>query len=77
MGEGFFDLGQIFPNAKLGFGEVGKRESKNKVNYFQHYYELKINDPRYIGGHFWWFFRKDMIPKSKKLWSVFDDIQKF
>lgn len=67
----FSDLGKIFPNAKLGFGEVGTRYEKNKANYLQRYYNLDIQHPRYIGGHFWWYFKQDMVPKSKPLWSIF------
>ncbi|NEW60440.1 hypothetical protein GSY74_04020 [Sulfurovum sp. bin170] len=70
----FSDLGEIFPNAKLGFGEVGTKNEKDKADYLQRYYSLKIKHPRYIGGYFWWYFKQDMVPKSKSLWSLFNDM---
>ena len=70
----FSDLGQIFPNAKLGFGEVGTTNEADMANYLQRYYTFDIKHTRYIGGHFWWYAKQDMMPKSKPLWSVFDQI---
>lgn len=67
----FSDLGKIFPNAKLGFGEVGTT-TQNKEDYFNHYYGLDIQNPRYIGGHFWWYFRGDMVPRNKSMWHTFN-----
>jgi len=70
----FSDLGTIFPHAKLGFGEVGASKSNKKSKYLKKYYTLNIKHPRYIGGYFWWYFKEDMVPKSKPLWSVFNKI---
>ena len=69
----FSDLGKIFPNAKLGFGEVGTT-GDNKEEYLKRYYSLDIKHPRYTGGHFWWYFKQDMVPKSKPLWSTFNQL---
>ncbi|MCK5830121.1 MAG: hypothetical protein KAH20_07430 [Methylococcales bacterium] len=69
----FNDLGKIFPNAKLGFGEVGTTTT-DKEAYLSRYYSLSINHPRFIGGYFWWYFKDDMTPKSKPLWSKFNQI---
>ena len=65
----FDDLGQIFPHAKLGFGEVGTT-TQNKEDYLNRYYGLDIKHPRYVGGHFWWYFKEDMVPKNKPLWNT-------
>lgn len=70
----FDELGEIFPHAKLGFGEVGISDVNKKTLYLQHYYTLDIQHPRYIGGHFWWYFKEDMIPNSKGLWLTLNQI---
>ncbi|MBU1667880.1 hypothetical protein KKC13_05630 [bacterium] len=72
----FLDLGEIFPNSKLGFGEVGVRQKSQKKDYLERYYTLKINHPRFVGGYFWWYFKQDMVPKSKELWSVLETLLK-
>lgn len=70
----FADLGVLFPNSKLGFGEVGMRKQLKKESYLQRYYSLDLQHPRYIGGYFWWYFKQDMVPKSKAMWSIFNTI---
>jgi len=70
----FKDLGDIFPNAKLGFGEVGTTDIDKKAEYLQKYYTLNIQHPRYIGGYFWWYFKEDMTPKTKPLWQTLNKI---
>ncbi|ADJ29582.1 hypothetical protein [Nitrosococcus watsonii] len=70
----FDRLGQVFPNSKLGFGEVGTAIKSQKADYLRRYYTLPINHPRYIGGHFWWYFKQDMVPKKKPLWSVLKEV---
>ena len=72
----FSDLENIFPNAKLGFGEVGTSNSNEKERYLEKYYTLNISNHHYVGGYFWWYFKDDMVPKSKKLWSVLNQIMK-
>ncbi len=73
----FEQLHTMFPNAKLGFGEVGlanpvrsgtMAKAESVLNY---YYGLKINVPGYIGGGFWWYGAEDLVPQTKKLWPVF------
>ena len=66
----FKRLGEIFPNSKLGFGEVGTSSQKNKENLVNHYYRLKIRHPRFVGGYFWWYFTRDMVPHERKLWKT-------
>lgn len=72
----FTDLGNIFPHSKLGFGEVGVRQQHEKKDYLERYYTLKMKHPRFVGGYFWWYFKQDMVPKSKELWSVFERLLK-
>jgi hypothetical protein len=72
----FTKLGELFPHAKLAFGEVGTSKSRNKTEYLKRYYTMKINHPRYVGGHFWWYFIQDMVPKTKPLWSTLNDVLK-
>lgn len=72
--EVFDDLGEKFPNAKLGFGEVGISDSSMKAAYLQHYYTMDINHSRYVGGYFWWYGKQDMVPKTKPLWNTLNNI---
>ncbi len=65
----FNQLHVIFPNAKLGFGEIGTKYESKKADFLQHFYSLKIDAPNYVGGYFWWYFRIDMVPASKPLWQ--------
>ena len=63
----FQKLGAMFPNSKIGFGEVGTSSRNEKADYLTRYYTMKINTPNYVGGHFWWYFRQDMVPSTKPL----------
>jgi hypothetical protein len=60
----------MFPNSKIGMGEVGTRDTAKKAEYIKRYYSMKIAEPNYVGGYFWWYFRQDMVPYTKALWSV-------
>lgn len=66
----FQKLSVMFPRSKIGFGEVGTSNRTKKAEYLTRYYTMKINVPNYVGGHFWWYFRQDMVPKTKALWST-------
>lgn len=69
----FTRLGEIFPNAKLGFGEIGIEGSEaQKAALINQFYPMRITHPRYIKGMFWWYFRQDMVPYTKPLWKVLD-----
>ncbi|RUM94275.1 MAG: hypothetical protein DSZ28_04040 [Thiothrix sp.] len=73
--QGVFNrLGELFPHAKLGFGEVGIKDTDRKANYLESYYTMRIDHPRYVGGHFWWYYRQDMVSKTKLLWSILDNV---
>lgn len=66
----FQRLSVIFPNSKIGFGECGTKYKNRKEPYIKRYYGLKIDAPRYVGGYFWWYYSRDMVPKTKPLWAV-------
>jgi len=72
----FKELGEMFPNSKLGFGEVGTSNPSKKAEYLKRYYTLDINASRYVGGYFWWYAKEDIVPKSKPLWGVLDEVLK-
>jgi hypothetical protein len=69
----FKSLDARFPNSFLGFGECG-RNKNNKQEYIVHYYKDIARQnihPRFIGGYFWWFFDKDMVPPDRKVNGVY------
>ena len=69
----FNRLGDMFPNAKLGFGAVGTTVTAQKEAFINRYYRLQINHPRFVGGYFWRYFNQDMVPWTAPLWRVLDD----
>jgi hypothetical protein len=68
----FRRLHQMFPHARLGFGEVGTNQDDPvgyKLAYLSRYYRLHIDVPQYVGGFFWWYYAEDMIPYQRSpLW---------
>ena len=66
----FKKLSVMFPNAKIGFGEVGTSKKARKADYLQRYYSLKPPVANYVGGHFWWYYKQDMVPHTKALWNT-------
>ncbi|MCI5163228.1 MAG: hypothetical protein D3917_14660 [Candidatus Electrothrix sp. AX5] len=72
--EVFDALHVLFPNAKLGFGEIGTEDVDKKAEYMQRYYSLDIKGDYYVGGYFWWYYKQDAIPKTTELWSVLNTI---
>ena len=73
----FNKLGTMFPNSKIGFGEVGTTKIAKKEAYIRRYYTMNIIHPRFIGGYFWWYGRQDFIPKTKALWPVFNEVIRY
>ncbi len=74
----FNNLHSIFPNAKIGFGEVGTPEASgytdaHKTDLLNYYYKLNVNAPNYIGGYYWWYFAEDMVPSTKTLWTTLNN----
>jgi len=70
----FDNLHLLFPNAKLGFGEVGTKDADKKAEQMQRYYSLDIKGDYYVGGHFWWYYRQDCVPKTTELWSTLNSL---
>jgi hypothetical protein len=69
----FQRLAQMFPNSKLGFGEIGTKHEERKITYIQRYYGMHLSVPRYIRGCFWWYGRQDFVPWTKPLWTTLND----
>lgn len=73
-------LATIFPNSKIGFGEIGTADPQNgstyEINLINEFYPLakKISlPPSYIGGYFWWYYAEEMVPSTKPLVKVLND----
>jgi len=72
--EVFDRLHVIFPNAKLGFGEIGTQNSDKKAEQMHRYYELDIKGDYFVGGYFWWYYKQDCVPKTTELWNTMNSI---
>lgn len=70
----FQQLATIFPNSKIGFGECGTVNASLKASYLNRYYSMKINQPNYVGGYFWWYFYQDMVPYTTSLWNALNQL---
>ena len=69
----FSQLSTMFPNSKLGFGEVGISDGgtdAEKTQLIQHFYGMPALSQRYVGGYFWWYFSEDMVPMTRPLWRA-------
>ena len=63
----------VNPNAPLSpYGDTALMMASRtgKADYLTRYYTMKINEPKYVGGYFWWYARQDMVPYTKALWST-------
>ncbi len=77
-------LHALYPNAKLGIGELGLPNSINGdtgkyntcVAMANHYYGMydDINLSYYVGAMFWWYFRQDAIPYNSGITGDFWDV---
>jgi hypothetical protein len=67
----FEQLGTVFPEAALGFGECGTERTAAKAAYVERYYRgidlpdpeyanRRVAHPRFVGGYFWWYFSTDL-----------------
>jgi len=72
----FAQLHGLYPNAMLGFGEIGMNHPATPQtlptakSLIAHYYGLGITYPYFVGGYFWWYYYEDCLPyKSKPLWQ--------
>ncbi|MEY4630191.1 MAG: hypothetical protein RIQ81_311 [Pseudomonadota bacterium] len=74
----FTRLRSMFPNSKLGIGEMGTTDPTAKQEMLARYYNLSrpgtITVPGFVGGYFYWFYRQDMVPKTNPLWAFFYDL---
>lgn len=68
----FARLAAIFPRAALGIGECGTALATRKTATLARYYNLRLAEPRFIGGFFWWYFHADMVPRARPLWASLD-----
>jgi len=73
-------LATIFPQARLGFGEIGTANPQNgsayETNEINTYYPLAKNitlPAQYIGGYFWWYYAEEMVPATTALFSVLNN----
>jgi hypothetical protein len=73
----FDKLRTLFPNAALGFGEVGSvnlgvdnEDPAAAAPFIARYYGMPITTPGYIGGCFWWYFAEDMVPMDKGMYPM-------
>jgi hypothetical protein len=69
----FDSLHMMFPNSKIGIGECGTRIDSRKEEYINRYYTMSITTPNYVGGYFWWYYKKDCVPWTKSLWTVLNN----
>lgn len=69
----FAKLAAMFPNSRIGFGEIGATDPARKAELLTRYYTMKIDQPNYIGGHFWWYYREDMVPWTEPLWTTLNN----
>ena len=59
-------LHTLYPNALIGFGELGLPNRTNSSteakaeSIMAYYYGIAISEPYYIGGYFWWYWDEDL-----------------
>ncbi|MBU6153593.1 MAG: hypothetical protein KGP28_04760 [Bdellovibrionales bacterium] len=65
----FSKLASVFPNSRVGFGEIGTENPQYGSPYekalIQEFYPLRkrISLPAsYNGGYYWWYFAQEMVP---------------
>ncbi|MDO5053002.1 MAG: hypothetical protein Q4E05_08960 [Pseudoclavibacter sp.] len=88
------ELGELFPRAMLGIGEIGAQGREDglpedpapgeKARIAEYYYGMHAElseavGPRYIGGYFWWYFKRDAVdPEAAggagSLWPLLDEL---
>jgi hypothetical protein len=72
----FLTLESMFPNALVGFGEIGTSSKKApwevQSNLITTYYPMvnSFADPKFIGGVFWWYFAEQMVPYTSQYWQL-------
>ena len=71
----FDRVGDLFPNAEVGIGEVGISDdtgsTADKVDLLNHCYGLRVDSARFLGGCFWWYFVEDAVPTADNpVWNA-------
>lgn len=75
----FSELSARFPNAKVGFGELGWGTNippegsgdATRAVLLQRFYGYRVPSvPAYIGGGFYWYFRQTAVPTTLPDWAV-------
>lgn len=69
----FARLASMFPKSRIGFGEVGTEVVERKADYLRRYYGLRLSEPRFVSGCFWWYFNTDMVPHTQPLWTTLNE----
>ncbi|MDO5628674.1 MAG: hypothetical protein Q4G43_10170 [Mobilicoccus sp.] len=78
--EVFDEVGELFPHALLGFGEVGltspvtpetQQEAERTMRYF---YAQRPDHDRFIGGWFWWCARQDLVEPPHLMRQSYRDV---
>ncbi len=68
-----------YPNAKVGFGELGLPNKvtsatlANAESIMAYYYALDVPRDFYIGGYFWWYGKSDVLASGALLNQQFKD----
>lgn len=73
----YITMASLFPNAMLGVGEMGGSESATSAErekVIRYYYTLPRIHFRDLGFYGYWFFKEDMVPNTKPLWSVMNQV---
>ena len=73
----FQQMRSVFPAAAEGFGEIGLPDAVTAATQSQalsiiaYYYDLAIDLPYYVGGHFWWYYAEDALPQpGNAIWTA-------
>ncbi len=69
----FDRVSATFPGKKIGIGEVGTTIASKKNALIKKFYSMKINNPNFVNGNFWWYFYPDMVPYTKTYWKTLND----
>jgi hypothetical protein len=72
-------LRAVFPNAALGFGEVGlphrvpRAPRARAAQIMRWAYSLRVGVPYYVGGYFWWYAAEDALRPGAPLAGALKD----
>lgn len=72
----FGSLEAMFPNAKVGFGEIGTSSTgapwSVQSGLIKQYYPMvnTFADPKFVGGFFWWNYAEQMVPATTQYWVL-------